>query len=222
MLPDALGSTVALSDATGVLQTQYTYEPFGFTSQTGITSTSSYKYTGREDDGTGLAYYRARYYHPRLQRFVSEDPIGIVGGDLNFYAYAGNEPIRLFDSDGLSSTTAAAPLISSGLSEVTSAIISAIGSGAAVTAGVVANILLFPDDVGAGSDIIPAPDSDIETDLPIPPSIVLPGIGDSCPTDPYQYEEHQKNKQKKNWDKHTKPRPGRDNEKKEEASKLET
>ena len=35
LLPDALGSTVALGDGTGTLQTQYTYEPFGFTTQTG-------------------------------------------------------------------------------------------------------------------------------------------------------------------------------------------
>lgn len=65
LLPDALGTTVALGDGTGTLQTQYTYEPFGSATQTGLASASSYKYTGREDDGTGLYYYRARYYHPR-------------------------------------------------------------------------------------------------------------------------------------------------------------
>src|SRR5215470_15959851 len=31
--------------------------------------------------------YRARYYHPGLQRFIGEDPIGFFGGDLNLYAY---------------------------------------------------------------------------------------------------------------------------------------
>lgn len=75
LLPDALESTIALGDGTGTLQTQYTYEPFGFVSQTGAASTSSYKYTGREDDGTGLMYYRARYYSPTLHRFVEEDPM---------------------------------------------------------------------------------------------------------------------------------------------------
>jgi len=101
LLPDALGSTVALGDGTGTLQTQYTYEPFGFVSQTGTASTSSYKYTGREDDGTGIFYYRARYYQPRFQRFVSEDPIGFAGGDLNVYAYVQNNPVNLTDPDGL-------------------------------------------------------------------------------------------------------------------------
>ncbi len=100
LLPDALGSTVALGDGTGTLQTQYTYEPFGLTTQTGAASTSSYKYTGREDDGTGLYYYRARYYQPRLQRFVSEDPIGFAGG-VNKYVYTLNQPTRFTDPRGL-------------------------------------------------------------------------------------------------------------------------
>ena len=102
LLPDALGSTVALGDSTGTLQTQYTYEPFGYETQTGLASTNSYKYTGREDDGSGLDYYRARYYHPRLQRFISEDPIGFGSRDVNFYAYVGNNPIDLIDPLGLS------------------------------------------------------------------------------------------------------------------------
>ena len=63
-------------------------------------STNSYKYRGREEDGTGLAYYRTRYYHPRLQRFISEDPIGLAGG-INQYAYVGNQPLRYTDSSGL-------------------------------------------------------------------------------------------------------------------------
>lgn len=100
LLPDALGSTVALGDGTGALQTQYTYEPFGFVSQTGSASTSSYKYTAREDDGTGLMYYRARYYQPRLQRFISEDPIGFRGG-INLYRYVANNPTKWTDPAGL-------------------------------------------------------------------------------------------------------------------------
>lgn len=101
LLSEALGSTIALGDGSGTLQTQYTYEPFGFTTQTGSSSTSSYKYTGREDDGTGLSYYRARYYHPRLQRFISEDPIGFEAGDMNVYAYVGNNPVGYVDPYGL-------------------------------------------------------------------------------------------------------------------------
>lgn len=100
LLPDALGSMVALGDGTGVLQTQYTYEPFGITTQTGAASTNSYKFTGREDDGTGLSYYRARYYHPRLQRFIAEDPIGFGGGDANLYGYVAANPLSYTDPSG--------------------------------------------------------------------------------------------------------------------------
>jgi len=100
LLSDALGSTGALGDNTGALQTQYTYEPFGVTTQTGAVSTSSYTFTGREDDGTGLYYYRARYYQPRLQRFVSEDPIEYFGDDLNLYAYVLNSPTNYTDPTG--------------------------------------------------------------------------------------------------------------------------
>lgn len=101
ILTDALGSTVALGDGTGTLQTQYTYEPFGYATQTGQANTNSYKYTGREDDGSGLDYFRARYYHPRLQRFIAEDPIGFRGGDANLYAYVRNAPLLFADPLGL-------------------------------------------------------------------------------------------------------------------------
>jgi RHS repeat-associated protein len=43
-------------------------------------STNSFRYTGRENDGTGLAFFRARYYSPILQRFLSEDPIVLACG----------------------------------------------------------------------------------------------------------------------------------------------
>ncbi len=100
LLTDALGSTVALGDGTGTLQSQYTYEPFGYATQAGQANTNSYKYTGREDDGSGLSYYRARYYHPRLQRFIAEDPLGFDGGDMNLYAYVQNDPLSYADPTG--------------------------------------------------------------------------------------------------------------------------
>jgi RHS repeat-associated protein len=99
-LTDELGSTLGLADSSGTLQTQYTYEPFGNTTSTGTASTSAFQYTGRENDGTGLYYYRARYYSPTLQRFISEDPLGFGGGDANLYAYTGNSPTDFTDPSG--------------------------------------------------------------------------------------------------------------------------
>jgi YD repeat-containing protein len=56
-LTDALGSPVAVTDTTGQVQTEYTYEPFGKTAFSGASNTNSYQYTGRENDGTGLYSY---------------------------------------------------------------------------------------------------------------------------------------------------------------------
>jgi RHS repeat-associated protein len=101
ILTDALGSPVGATDNIGALQTNYSYEPFGRTTVTGALDTSSFQYTGRENDGTGLYYYRARYYHPGSQRFISEDPIEIAGGDYNLYAYVKNDPANKLDPLGL-------------------------------------------------------------------------------------------------------------------------
>ena len=99
LLTDALGSTIALTTSTGGIQTEYTYDPFGLTSFSGSASTNSAQYTGQDNDGTGLYYYRARYYSPILQRFISEDPIEFAGG-LNLYAYVDNNPISFRDPFG--------------------------------------------------------------------------------------------------------------------------
>jgi RHS repeat-associated protein len=101
MLSDALGSVIALVDGTGGVPTEYTYEPFGVVSVNGAPSSNEKRFTGREEDGTGLIYSRARYYHPTRQRFISEDPLGLAGGETNYYSYVGNNPIAFTDPLGL-------------------------------------------------------------------------------------------------------------------------
>lgn len=98
-LTDALGSTVALTDNTGSIVAAYGYEPFGATTATG-NSSNPYQFTGRENDGTGLYYFRSRYYEPALGRFISEDPLGF-GGGADFYAYVGDDPLDAVDPLGL-------------------------------------------------------------------------------------------------------------------------
>ncbi|MCI0526738.1 MAG: Ig-like domain-containing protein [Nitrospira sp.] len=98
---DGLGSTLALTDQSGTSVVQYTYDPFGNTQSTNSTFSNPFQYTGRENDGTGLYYYRARYYHPQLHRFISEDPIGFIGSDADLYKYVFDNPVNFVDPNGL-------------------------------------------------------------------------------------------------------------------------
>ncbi|MJY30469.1 RHS repeat protein, partial [Salmonella enterica subsp. enterica] len=54
------------------------------------------------DDETGLHYNLFRYYAPECGRFVSQDPIGLVGG-INLYQY-GSNPLSWIDPWGLTGT----------------------------------------------------------------------------------------------------------------------
>ena len=101
-LADHLGSTAALTTANGNVAEFQQYEPFGGNNGSSLTR---YGFTGRErDPSTRLLYYRARWYDPDQGRFLSEDPAGLSGG-LNFFAYAGNDPLSLVDPLGLSWST---------------------------------------------------------------------------------------------------------------------
>jgi RHS repeat-associated protein len=108
-LTDALGSTMELTDATGATEEQYSYGPYGILSASGATTTNSYTFTGREFDGLGIDYYRARYYNPNTGRFLSEDPIGFAGG-TNLYAYANENPLRFADPLGLCAINPSNPM----------------------------------------------------------------------------------------------------------------
>jgi RHS repeat-associated protein len=87
-----------------MIQTQYSYEPFGNTTITGAASGNVNEYTGRELDETGIYFYRARYYNPTTGRFLSEDPIGFGGSGTNLYAYSEDNPIGEIDPWGLQTT----------------------------------------------------------------------------------------------------------------------
>jgi len=102
-LPDTLGSTAALVDAHGQVVKAYAYGPYGEGADDGAEDPSQnpYRYTGRELDAPGLYYYRARYYSTDLRRFISEDPLGLGGEQLNFYAYVDGNPVNRVDPLGL-------------------------------------------------------------------------------------------------------------------------
>jgi RHS repeat-associated protein len=93
---------VGVTDAAGALEAEYTYTPFGETTAAGSASANSLQFTGRENDNSGLYYYRARYYDPRTSRFVSEDPLQWEGGGRTVFEYARTNPVNFSDPTGLS------------------------------------------------------------------------------------------------------------------------
>jgi RHS repeat-associated protein len=98
---DALGDVVAELDVDGTATTSYGYGPFGQTISYGLPSDNTYRFAGTQDDGNGLAYAQHRYYDTTTGRFLSEDPLGLAGGDVNYYRYVGNDPINWADPNGL-------------------------------------------------------------------------------------------------------------------------
>lgn len=99
-LADHLGSIDAFTNSSGTVTESNSYDSFG--NATNGSFSSRYQYTGRElDPLSGINYYRARFYDQNLGRFVSEDPIGFLSGEVNMYSYVGNDPLMWSDPNGL-------------------------------------------------------------------------------------------------------------------------
>ena len=98
---EAPGHVTGLMDAAGSVVESYRYTPFGeVETETNVTG-QPLRFMARElDPGTKLYYVRNRWYDPSLARFASEDPLGI-GGGINTYAYAANDPVSMRDPSGL-------------------------------------------------------------------------------------------------------------------------
>jgi RHS repeat-associated protein len=95
---DAIGSIVRTTNDIGGAALARQHDAFG-SPELGAAS-AGYAYTGREwDQEAALYYYRARYYDPKIGRFLSEDPVGYVEG-LNLYSYVDNDPINWIDPSG--------------------------------------------------------------------------------------------------------------------------
>ena len=97
------GSTVAMTDAAQSVINQYRYDPFGNIISQSETIPQPFTFVGQYGvmtEPNGFYYMRARYYDPQVGRFISEDPIGFDGGDVNLYAYVGNNPIMGVDPWG--------------------------------------------------------------------------------------------------------------------------
>jgi RHS repeat-associated protein len=113
---NATGSTIAMTDEEQNIVSKYGYDPFGsiqnqqediFNQDTRLVD-QPFRFVGQfgvMTEPNGFYYMRARYYDPQVGRFISEDPIGFDGGDVNLYAYANNNPANFVDPSGLCATS---------------------------------------------------------------------------------------------------------------------
>ncbi len=101
--PDHLGSSSLITDGTGALTQHIQYVPFGevFVEERTTSWSTPYKFNGKElDEETGLYYYHARYYDPRLSVWMSVDPLAEKYPNVSSYVYVENNPIVYIDPDG--------------------------------------------------------------------------------------------------------------------------
>ena len=101
--PDHLGSSSYITNLDGEVVQHIEYVPFGevFVEERNNIWNTPYLFNAKEfDEETGLYYYGARYYEPRLGLWISCDPEEENYPTFNSYCYTANNPIRYIDTDG--------------------------------------------------------------------------------------------------------------------------
>jgi len=104
---DALGSPIVASDSEGKILWRESYQPYGERQQREPRANANRRWftSHVEDADTGLLYMQARYYDPKIGRFMSMDPVGFVATNpmsFNRYLYVNNNPYKYVDPDGRS------------------------------------------------------------------------------------------------------------------------
>ncbi len=101
--PDHLGSSSFITNLEGEVVQHIEYVPFGevFIEERNNVWNTPYLFNAKEfDDETGMYYYGARYYAPRLSLWMSTDPLQEHRLDFSSYSYCLQNPIILVDPDG--------------------------------------------------------------------------------------------------------------------------
>ena len=104
--PDHLGSSSYITDREGRITQHTEYIAFGevLFEEHSTSKTMPYLFNGKElDTETGLYYYGARYYDPRVSIFLNVDPL--AEKTMTPYAYTNNNPIMLVDPTGMEATS---------------------------------------------------------------------------------------------------------------------
>ena len=105
--PDHLGSSSFITNLEGEVVQHIEYVPFGevFIEERNNIWNTPYLFNAKEfDEETGMYYYGARYYDPRLSLWMSTDPMESLTPDASSYRYLRNNPLRFIDPTGLFDT----------------------------------------------------------------------------------------------------------------------
>lgn len=98
---DGIGAVTALTDEEGEVEQEYTYDAYGNLLSVNGSVSNPYQFSTKEyNPDSGLIYFGVRYYDPRLGRFITKDPLGMIDGP-NVYLYCSNNPVNLIDPLGL-------------------------------------------------------------------------------------------------------------------------
>ena len=100
---DHLGSSSYITNLDGEVSQHIEYVPFGevFIEERNNTWNTPYLFNAKEfDEETGMYYYGARYYEPRLSLWMSVDKLSEENPNVSTYCYTDNNPIKYLDPDG--------------------------------------------------------------------------------------------------------------------------
>uniref|UniRef100_UPI003AAA8E4B RHS repeat-associated core domain-containing protein n=3 Tax=Prevotellaceae TaxID=171552 RepID=UPI003AAA8E4B len=101
--PDHLGSSSYITNLDGEVVQHIEYVPFGevFIEERNNIWNTPYLFNAKEfDEETGLYYYGARYYDPRLSVWMACDSETELYPNISGYTYCLNNPVKLKDPDG--------------------------------------------------------------------------------------------------------------------------
>jgi RHS repeat-associated protein len=153
---DHLGSVREMTDSSGNIKAQYSYDLFGRVSQTQGSASSDFQFASYYEHGpSGLNLTRTRAYNGSLGRFINRDPNAESAGS-NLFDYTLNNPISFIDPSGLQQ--------------------SGVGTNGGGTTGGTPGVGASPGGGSAdpGTRLIPGGTS---VDVYIP-GVNIPGIGD--------------------------------------------